>query len=154
MTEPKTTVTSEQEPAQRHTAESPLSSAPREPQLPQLGALGMARWAWRQLTSMRTALFLLLQFLVRPLVARRLRRRMEALGLGGQTQRGGRAGAPGIGGGLALLSRVQEALRRRGHVLKVAERNWSSAQVIAIDPKTGWHLGATDPRSDGAALGY
>jgi len=49
---------------------------------------------------------------------------------------------------------VQEALRRRGHVVKVAERNWSSAQVIAIDPKTGWQLGATDPRTDGAALGY
>jgi len=60
MTQPKTRFTSEQEPAQRHTAESSLSSAPREPQLPQLGPLGMARWAWRQLTSMRTALFLLL----------------------------------------------------------------------------------------------
>ncbi len=49
---------------------------------------------------------------------------------------------------------VQEGLRRRGHNLKVAERNWSSAQVIAIDPKTGWHLGATDPRTDGLAVGY
>lgn len=49
---------------------------------------------------------------------------------------------------------VQDALRRRGHVVKTAERNWSSAQVIAIDPKTGWHFGASDPRSDGAALGY
>ena len=27
---------------------------------PTLGLLGMVRWAWRQLTSMRTALFLLL----------------------------------------------------------------------------------------------
>jgi gamma-glutamyltranspeptidase/glutathione hydrolase len=49
---------------------------------------------------------------------------------------------------------VQDALRRRGHVVKVAERNWSSAQVIEIDPKTGWQLGASDPRTDGAALGY
>jgi gamma-glutamyltranspeptidase/glutathione hydrolase len=49
---------------------------------------------------------------------------------------------------------VQEGLRRRGHTVKVAERNWSSAQVIAIDPKTGWHLGATDPRTDGLAVGY
>ncbi len=49
---------------------------------------------------------------------------------------------------------VQDALRRRGHVVKVVERNWSSAQVIQIDPKTGWHLGASDPRTDGAALGY
>lgn len=49
---------------------------------------------------------------------------------------------------------VQQALRDRGHNVKVAERNWSSAQVIAIDPKTGWHFGATDPRTDGAAIGY
>lgn len=60
MTEPRTEVSSEREPAQRHTAPSSLSTAPREPQLPQLGTIGMARWAWRQLTSMRTALFLLL----------------------------------------------------------------------------------------------
>jgi cytochrome c biogenesis protein len=36
--------------------------APRhddEPALPALGTVGMLRWAWRQLTSMRTALFLL-----------------------------------------------------------------------------------------------
>ncbi len=35
-------------------------SATAEPALPQLGPLGWARWAWRQLTSMRTALFLLM----------------------------------------------------------------------------------------------
>ncbi len=43
---------------------APKSKAPKdegsEPILPQLGFLGMLRWAWRQLTSMRTALFLLL----------------------------------------------------------------------------------------------
>lgn len=34
---------------------------PREPiTQPRLGPIGWARWAWRQLTSMRTALFLLL----------------------------------------------------------------------------------------------
>jgi cytochrome c biogenesis protein len=32
--------------------------------LPQLGFFGMVRWAWRQLTSMRTALFLLLMLAV------------------------------------------------------------------------------------------
>ena len=32
----------------------------REPVLPELGVIGMLRWGWRQLTSMRTALFLLL----------------------------------------------------------------------------------------------
>ena len=31
-----------------------------EPALPELGPLGLLRWGWRQLTSMRTALFLLL----------------------------------------------------------------------------------------------
>ncbi|RIL06322.1 MAG: gamma-glutamyltransferase [Proteobacteria bacterium] len=54
----------------------------------------------------------------------------------------------------AIPADVLDALRERGHAVKVAERNWSSAQVIAIDPKTGWHLGASDPRSDGAALAY
>jgi len=32
----------------------------QKPRLPQLGPVGLTRWAWRQLTSMRTALFLLL----------------------------------------------------------------------------------------------
>jgi cytochrome c biogenesis protein len=32
----------------------------QEPTLPTLGTIGMLRWGWRQLTSMRTALFLLL----------------------------------------------------------------------------------------------
>ncbi len=58
-------------------------------------------------------LFLLLQFLVRPLVARRLRAKMEGLGLVAQAPRGGRPGAPATGGGLNdILSRVQEAARR------------------------------------------
>ncbi|EWS99905.1 ResB protein required for cytochrome c biosynthesis [Intrasporangium oryzae NRRL B-24470] len=35
-------------------------TAPPEPALPRLGPVGLLRWAWRQLTSMRTALFLLL----------------------------------------------------------------------------------------------
>jgi gamma-glutamyltranspeptidase/glutathione hydrolase len=54
----------------------------------------------------------------------------------------------------AIPADVQQGLRDRGHVVKGAERNWSSAQVIAIDPAKGWHLGASDPRSDGAARGY
>ncbi|NED18502.1 cytochrome c biogenesis protein ResB [Streptomyces sp. SID9913] len=43
-------------------AGSQLSTAPREeqPNLPSLGAIGWARWFWRQLTSMRVALLLLL----------------------------------------------------------------------------------------------
>ena len=30
-----------------------------DPQLPDIGSVGLLRWAWRQLTSMRTALVLL-----------------------------------------------------------------------------------------------
>ena len=36
------------------------SAKPAQPQLPTLGPVGWARWVWRNLTSMRTALFLLL----------------------------------------------------------------------------------------------
>ncbi len=44
------------------TAGSQLSTAPKEelPNLPSLGVIGWARWFWRQLTSMRVALLLLL----------------------------------------------------------------------------------------------
>jgi gamma-glutamyltranspeptidase/glutathione hydrolase len=49
---------------------------------------------------------------------------------------------------------VVDNLRRRGHEVTVSERNWSSAQTILIDPESGVHLGASDPRSDGLALGY
>jgi cytochrome c biogenesis protein len=47
------------------TNQTPLDTRPDERDdravtLPNLGVLGMLRWAWRQLTSMRTALFLLL----------------------------------------------------------------------------------------------
>jgi gamma-glutamyltranspeptidase/glutathione hydrolase len=54
----------------------------------------------------------------------------------------------------AIPADVLDGLRRRGHEVKVEKENWSSAQAIAIDPKTGWQLGGTDPRSDGLAIGY
>ncbi|MDO5878124.1 MULTISPECIES: cytochrome c biogenesis protein ResB [Paenarthrobacter] len=41
------------------TSTPPADQVP-DPVLPALGPVGMLRWAWRQLTSMRTALFLLL----------------------------------------------------------------------------------------------
>lgn len=67
-------------------------------------------------------LFLLLQFLVRPLITRRLRRKMEALGLGGE--RGARPGAAGASTGLGdLLNRVQEAVQRGEADVRV--RNYS-----------------------------
>jgi len=54
----------------------------------------------------------------------------------------------------AIPADVLDGLRRRGHQVKVEKENWSSAQAIAIDPKTGWQLGGSDPRSDGLAVGY
>jgi gamma-glutamyltranspeptidase / glutathione hydrolase len=48
---------------------------------------------------------------------------------------------------------VIRELRRRGHEVKVADREWSSAQVIVVDPATRLFTGASDPRSDGLALG-
>lgn len=43
---------------------SPVADAKAEAVLPALGPMGMLRWAWTQLTSMRTALFLLLMLAV------------------------------------------------------------------------------------------
>ncbi len=42
------------------TRKDAVKAAKAEAALPALGAVGMLRWAWTQLTSMRTALFLLL----------------------------------------------------------------------------------------------
>ena len=41
-------------------AVDPADGPPAPPTLPQLGAVGWLRWAWRQLTSMRVALLLLM----------------------------------------------------------------------------------------------
>jgi gamma-glutamyltranspeptidase/glutathione hydrolase len=48
---------------------------------------------------------------------------------------------------------VVRGLERRGHAVEVSERHWSAAQAIVVDPETGWHLGGSDPRRDGLALG-
>jgi gamma-glutamyltranspeptidase/glutathione hydrolase len=49
---------------------------------------------------------------------------------------------------------VIDALRSRGHQVEVSARDWSSAQAIVVDPASGRHLGGSDPRGDGVALGY
>ena len=49
---------------------------------------------------------------------------------------------------------IVAGLRGRGHEVEVAKRSWSSAQSIVIDPETGLHLGGSDPRGDGTALGF
>jgi gamma-glutamyltranspeptidase len=52
---------------------------------------------------------------------------------------------------------VIEALRKRGHQVNVVE-DWSSdmgsAHGIIIHPENGLRMGGSDPRSDGAAIGY
>jgi len=48
---------------------------------------------------------------------------------------------------------VIEGLRRRGHVVRVGDREWASAQVVLVDPASGLYTGASDPRTDGAAIG-
>ncbi len=49
---------------------------------------------------------------------------------------------------------VVEGLRARGHQVGVSERNWSAAEAIVIEPQSALHLGGTDPRRGGLALGY
>jgi gamma-glutamyltranspeptidase/glutathione hydrolase len=50
-----------------------------------------------------------------------------------------------------------EELRKRGHQVNVVG-NWSpvmgSAHGIIIHPENGLRMGGSDPRSDGAAIGY
>ena len=52
---------------------------------------------------------------------------------------------------------VIEELRKRGHQVNVVE-NWSSdmgcSHGIIIHPENGLRMGGSDPRSDGAAIGY
>jgi len=56
-----------------------------------------------------------------------------------------------------VAAEVIEELKRRGHQVNVVE-NWSqvmgSAHGIVIHPENGLRLGGSDPRSDGAAIGY
>ena len=52
------------EPGKSGGGTSPVAAAKAEAVLPALGPMGMLRWAWTQLTSMRTALFLLLMLAV------------------------------------------------------------------------------------------
>jgi gamma-glutamyltranspeptidase/glutathione hydrolase len=48
---------------------------------------------------------------------------------------------------------VVRGLRERGHEVRVADREWSSAQLVVAVPKAGGWSGASDPRSDGLAEG-
>lgn len=48
---------------------------------------------------------------------------------------------------------VIEGLRRRGHSVRVGDREWASAQLVRVDRASGLHTGASDPRTDGEAIG-
>lgn len=52
-----------------------------------------------------------------------------------------------------IADEVIEALRARGHEVERSGRHWSAAEVIVLDPGSGLHLGGTDPRTDGGAIG-
>jgi gamma-glutamyltranspeptidase / glutathione hydrolase len=53
-----------------------------------------------------------------------------------------------------LPSSTMEALARMGHKVAIRKLPWGGGQIIAVDPKTGVLIGASDCRKDGMALGY
>ena len=50
---------------------------------------------------------------------------------------------------------TKAALEKMGHTIRYAHGgSFGGSQVILVDPETGTFFGASDPRKDGAALGY
>ena len=49
---------------------------------------------------------------------------------------------------------VLDDLRRRGHKVSRRPDPWGGGQMVAFDRENGVLIGASDPRKDGAALGY
>jgi gamma-glutamyltranspeptidase/glutathione hydrolase len=60
--------------------------------------------------------------------------------------------------GLALESAigagVRKALEAKGHKLTISPGMFGGYQAIMIDPRTGALAGGSDPRKDGAAMGW
>jgi gamma-glutamyltranspeptidase/glutathione hydrolase len=54
---------------------------------------------------------------------------------------------------LGFPADVVHALEALGHTTRVDD-DMGGVQAIAIDPSTGLRLGASDPREDGAAVGF
>ncbi len=50
----------------------------------------------------------------------------------------------------ALDVATEQALRARGHAIETLARPFGNAQGVMVDAATGWRLGASDPRWDGA----
>jgi gamma-glutamyltranspeptidase/glutathione hydrolase len=55
---------------------------------------------------------------------------------------------------LGLSADTRQALETHGHKFATKPRYIGGAQGIMIEEKTGIHLGASDAREDGAAVGY
>ncbi len=54
-----------------------------------------------------------------------------------------------------LAADVRAALEKMGHRFAPSARYIGDVQTVAVDPKTGWRMGASDPRSpDGGAVGH
>jgi gamma-glutamyltranspeptidase/glutathione hydrolase len=49
---------------------------------------------------------------------------------------------------------VADALRQKGHQVARAPWGFGGYQAILIDPETNLLHGGSDPRKDGAAIGY
>lgn len=52
-----------------------------------------------------------------------------------------------------VSAELVDALAARGHEVVRSPRTWSAAEVIVVDPTSGLHLGGSDPRTDGGAVG-
>jgi gamma-glutamyltranspeptidase/glutathione hydrolase len=61
---------------------------------------------------------------------------------------------PGVALESALGPRVREGLTARGHAIVQASGGFGGYQGILIDPQSGVLMGGSDPRKDGAALGW
>jgi gamma-glutamyltranspeptidase/glutathione hydrolase len=53
-----------------------------------------------------------------------------------------------------LSEEVAEALRSKGHTIERGRAGFGGYQAIQIDRATGTLRGASEPRKDGAAVGY
>ncbi len=80
--------------------------------------------------------------------------RIEHLGSATPTGRPGDPNGGTIAAESGIPDKVIEELTRRGHVVQRTRRNGGGYQAILIDPKTNMLHGGSEPRKDGAAVGY